>query len=97
MHASLPPTPQVSYFYDPDVGQFYYGQGHPMKPHRVRMAHSLILHYGLYSQMQVGGEVGVGWAASFLAKVVITNMAATPPAPQAAVSGRHPCVWVMQA
>lgn len=44
---------KVSYFYDPEVGQFYYGQGHPMKPHRVRMAHSLILHYGLYSQMQV--------------------------------------------
>lgn len=42
---------KVAYFYDPDIGQFYYGQGHPMKPHRVRMAHSLILHYGLYSQM----------------------------------------------
>lgn len=24
-----------------------------MKPHRVRMAHSLILHYGLYSKMDV--------------------------------------------
>eukprot|EP00887_Chlorella_sp_A99_P004904 scaffold4.g4904.t1 len=44
---------KVSYFYDPDVGQYYYGQGHPMKPHRVRMAHSLILHYGLYSKMDV--------------------------------------------
>jgi histone deacetylase 1/2 len=44
-------TLQVAYFYDPDIGQFYYGQGHPMKPHRVRMAHSLILHYGLYSLM----------------------------------------------
>jgi acetoin utilization deacetylase AcuC-like enzyme len=44
---------QVAYFYDPEIGQFYYGQGHPMKPHRVRMAHSLILHYGLYSRMQV--------------------------------------------
>lgn len=43
----------MAYFYDPDMGQFYYGQGHPMKPHRVRMAHSLILHYGLYSQMDV--------------------------------------------
>lgn len=31
-----------------------------MKPHRVRMAHSLVLHYGLYQQMQVcvGGCVG---------------------------------------
>ena len=24
-----------------------------MKPHRVKMAHSLILHYGLYKQMEV--------------------------------------------
>jgi len=44
---------QVAYFYDADVGKYYYGQGHPMKPHRVKMAHSLILHYGLYSQMEV--------------------------------------------
>jgi acetoin utilization deacetylase AcuC-like enzyme len=43
---------QVAYYYDPDIGTFYYGQGHPMKPHRVRMAHSLILHYGLYEQME---------------------------------------------
>lgn len=46
-------APQVAYFYDPDVGSFYYGPGHPMKPHRVKMAHSLILHYGLYRQMEV--------------------------------------------
>lgn len=44
---------QVAYFYDPDVGSYYYGPGHPMKPHRVKMAHSLILHYGLYKQMEV--------------------------------------------
>lgn len=45
--------PQVAYFYDADIGSFYYGPGHPMKPHRVKMAHSLILHYGLYKQMEV--------------------------------------------
>lgn len=44
---------RVAYFYDPDVGQYYYGQGHPMKPHRVRMAHSLIMHSGLYNQMDM--------------------------------------------
>ena len=27
------------------------GQGHPMKPHRVRMANSLVLHYGLHSKL----------------------------------------------
>ena len=46
-------APQVAYFYDPDIGSYYYGPGHPMKPHRVKMAHSLILHYGLYRQMEV--------------------------------------------
>lgn len=28
-------------------------QGHPMKPHRIRMAHNLILNYGLYRKMEV--------------------------------------------
>mmetsp|Transcript_11183 Transcript_11183/g.43603 ORF Transcript_11183/g.43603 Transcript_11183/m.43603 type:complete len:507 (-) Transcript_11183:81-1601(-) len=45
--------PKISYFYDPDVGNFYYGQGHPMKPHRVRMTHNLLLHYGIYKEMEV--------------------------------------------
>eukprot|EP00249_Psilotum_nudum_P015769 c25509_g1_i1 orf=726-2162(+) len=44
---------RVSYFYDPEVGNFYYGQGHPMKPHRIRMAHNLIVHYGLHQKMEV--------------------------------------------
>lgn len=44
---------QVAYFYDPEIGNYYYGTGHPMKPHRVKMAHSLIVHYGLASQMEV--------------------------------------------
>ena len=33
---------RVSYFYDSDIGNYYYGQGHPMKPHRIRMAHNLL-------------------------------------------------------
>ena len=44
---------QVAYFYDTEVGNYYYGQGHPMKPHRIRMTHNLLLHYGLYKQMEV--------------------------------------------
>ncbi|XP_035823013.1 probable histone deacetylase 19 isoform X3 [Zea mays] len=44
---------RVCYFYDPDVGNYYYGQGHPMKPHRIRMTHSLLARYGLLNQMQV--------------------------------------------
>ena len=30
-----------------------YGQGHPMKPHRIRMAHNLLLSYGLYRKMEI--------------------------------------------
>lgn len=29
------------------------GQGHPMKPHRLALTHSLVLNYGLYKKMEV--------------------------------------------
>lgn len=29
------------------------GAGHPMKPHRLSLTHSLVLHYGLYKKMMV--------------------------------------------
>ncbi|VDN00931.1 unnamed protein product [Thelazia callipaeda] len=45
-------TTKVAYYYDGDVGNYYYGVGHPMKPHRIRMTHNLILNYGLYRRMQ---------------------------------------------
>jgi len=44
---------KVAYFYDPDIGSYYYGPGHPMKPQRMRMAHALILSYELYKNMEV--------------------------------------------
>ena len=44
---------RVSYFYDTEIGNYHYGMGHPMKPHRVRMTHNLIVNYGLYRQMEV--------------------------------------------
>eukprot|EP00126_Sphaerothecum_destruens_P006778 Sdes_comp19522_c0_seq1m11099 len=44
---------KVSYFYDSDVGNFHYGAGHPMKPHRLALTHSLVLNYGLYKKMEV--------------------------------------------
>jgi hypothetical protein len=44
---------RVSYFYHSDVGLYYYGPGHPMKPHRLRMTHQLLLSYGLYRKMEV--------------------------------------------
>ena len=36
-----------------EVGNYHYGQGHPMKPHRVRMTHNLVVNYGLYRKMDV--------------------------------------------
>lgn len=34
-----------------ELGSYYYGAGHPMKPHRLRMTHSLLLAYGMYKKM----------------------------------------------
>ena len=44
---------RVAYFYDEEIGNFYYGQGHPMKPHRVRLTHQLILNYQLHRSLDV--------------------------------------------
>ena len=44
---------RVCYYYDNQIGNYYYGQGHPMKPHRIRMTHNLVLNYGLYRKMEI--------------------------------------------
>mmetsp|Transcript_5354 Transcript_5354/g.15737 ORF Transcript_5354/g.15737 Transcript_5354/m.15737 type:complete len:454 (-) Transcript_5354:95-1456(-) len=44
---------KIAYFYDGDMGHYYYGPGHPMKPHRLKLAHHLILSYGLYRKLEV--------------------------------------------
>ena len=44
---------RVAYYYDRDVGAHYYGANHPMKPHRITMAHHLVLAYGLHEHMEV--------------------------------------------
>lgn len=56
---------KVCYYYDDEVGNYYYGCGHPMvcslrlllfilqKPHRIRMTHNLLLNYGLYKKLYV--------------------------------------------
>ncbi|KAJ8507526.1 hypothetical protein ONZ45_g10123 [Pleurotus djamor] len=44
---------RVCYFYDSDIGGFHYGPGHPMKPTRIRMCHSLVMNYGLYKKMEI--------------------------------------------
>ncbi|CAN8232351.1 unnamed protein product [Cochlearia groenlandica] len=44
---------RVSYFYEPMIGDYYYGQNHPMKPHRIRMSHNLIINYGLHRRLEI--------------------------------------------
>lgn len=44
---------RVAYFYNVDVGNFHYGPGHPMKPHRLAVTHSLVQNYGLHKKMQI--------------------------------------------
>uniref|UniRef100_A0A8D2F718 Histone deacetylase n=1 Tax=Theropithecus gelada TaxID=9565 RepID=A0A8D2F718_THEGE len=58
----------VTYVYMWDVGNYYYGQGHPMKPHRIRMTHNLLLNYGLYRKMEIYVSYQIallpaGWSA----------------------------------
>jgi hypothetical protein len=36
-----------------DVGSYTYGTGHPMKPHRIRLAHELIGAYSMFDRMQI--------------------------------------------
>lgn len=35
------------------MGNYYYGQGHVMKPNRIRMTHHLLLNYGIYRHMKI--------------------------------------------
>ena len=48
-----PKKDKVAYFYDSDIGHYAYATGHPMKPHRIRLAHSLVMHYDLYKDMEI--------------------------------------------
>ena len=38
---------------DEEIGNFCYGGGNPMRPHRARMVYSLVDNYGLGKQMLV--------------------------------------------
>ena len=43
----------VAYYYDEEVGNVNYGGGNPMRPHRVRLTHTLVDTYGLKNNMSV--------------------------------------------
>lgn len=38
---------KVSYYYNDDIGNYQFNQGHPMKPFRVKMTDSMIKAYGI--------------------------------------------------
>lgn len=38
---------KVCYFYHDDIGNYHYGSGHPMKPHRARLTDDLLTAYGV--------------------------------------------------
>jgi len=44
---------KVSYYYDEEVGNFFYGFHHPMKSQRIRLTHKLVIAYGLYKKMKI--------------------------------------------
>lgn len=44
---------KVSYFFDETIGNYHYGEGHPMKPHRLALTHELVLRYGLHDRMRM--------------------------------------------
>jgi len=44
---------KVIYLYDPEIGNYHYSKGHPMKPLRVQMTHSLVVNYGLHKYMDI--------------------------------------------
>ncbi|KAI6106382.1 hypothetical protein EDD16DRAFT_1899500 [Pisolithus croceorrhizus] len=43
--------PIVSYFFQKGVGEFHYGERHPMKPHRLTLTNALVMGYGLDKQI----------------------------------------------
>ena len=49
----LAPRRNADYFYDAAIGNFVYGEGHPMRPHRVRLTHHLVVNYGLHKHLNV--------------------------------------------
>lgn len=36
-----------------EVGDYNYGPGHPMKPHRIRMTHDLLVNYDVYKHLSI--------------------------------------------
>ncbi|EEB08472.1 histone deacetylase Hos2 [Schizosaccharomyces japonicus yFS275] len=48
-----PQKKRVTYHHDSAVGNYHYGDKHPMKPHRLTITNHLIMGYGLHHEMDV--------------------------------------------
>ncbi|CAH7690083.1 hypothetical protein PPACK8108_LOCUS25322 [Phakopsora pachyrhizi] len=42
---------RVSYYFPKGVGEYHFGKGHPMKPHRLTILNHLVAGYGLHNHM----------------------------------------------
>ncbi|KAK4052999.1 histone deacetylase [Microbotryomycetes sp. JL221] len=45
--------PRVSYYFPRGVGEYHFGERHPMKPHRLTLTNHLVMGYGLHKKMDV--------------------------------------------
>ncbi|CAA15916.1 Histone deacetylase phd1 [Schizosaccharomyces pombe] len=48
-----PQKKRVTYHLDEQVGNYHYGDKHPMKPHRITITNHLVMGYGLHNKMSV--------------------------------------------
>lgn len=53
-----------------EIDSFYYGTGHPMKPHRISLAQNLISSYHLYQKLIVHVSLLLDCFHSFLISLV---------------------------
>ncbi|WWC87533.1 uncharacterized protein L201_002423 [Kwoniella dendrophila CBS 6074] len=44
-------APRVAYYHPKDVGNYHYGERHPMRPHRMELTNQLVLGYNLHEKM----------------------------------------------
>ncbi|GAA5888048.1 hypothetical protein JCM16303_000192 [Sporobolomyces ruberrimus] len=46
-------APRVSYYFPKGVGEYHFGERHPMKPHRLTLTNHLVIGYGLHQKMDM--------------------------------------------
>jgi len=53
MSGPLTGNKRTAYFFQPEICNYYFGAGHPMKPIRLKLTHSLLVGYGLLPTLDV--------------------------------------------